>query len=442
MKDGHVAPTERIGLEELRSPIDLFFRTLADTNHSRAVSVILSGTGSDGSTGIKRIKEHGGVSLAQNPNEAEYADMPKNAIATGMVDHVLPVAQIPAKIIAYRDHRAVVQRPEPQASIGTADGLALRDIFHLVRTRTGHDFSNYKRGTMMRRIERRMGLKELPDLTAYAHYMREHVEEARALMKDLLISVTSFFRDPSSVEALERRILPRLFERKGHNRSVRVWVAGCATGEEAYTMAMLLCEAADNSPSAVQVQLFATDLDDDAIANAREGYYTDADVAEVSPERLRRFFVKEGDGYRVRRELREIILFAVHNIIKDPPFSHLDLVSCRNLLIYLDRDAQSRVLEVMHFALNPESYLFLGTSESIESATDLFAQVDKEHHIYQARSVPTRMRLPVLDPGLKQTIAPLADRHRDDPDDRSRDRRSYADLHQSLLEQFAPPAWS
>ena len=439
MKDGHVAPTERIGLEERRSPIDLFFRTLADTNDSRAVSVILSGTGSDGSTGIKRIKEHGGVSIAQDPNEAEYADMPKNAIATGMVDHVLPVAEIPAKIIAYKDHRAVVQRPEPQ-TVEPAEGQALRDVFHQVRTRTGHDFSNYKRGTMMRRIERRLGLKGLPDLTSYAQYMREHVEEARALMKDLLISVTSFFRDPASVEALERRILPRLFATKHENRTVRVWVAGCATGEEAYTMAMLLCEAADNSPTEVEVQLFATDLDDDAIAIAREGYYTDADVAEVSPERLRRFFVKEGDGYRVRRELREIILFAVHNIIKDPPFSHLDLVSCRNLLIYLDRDAQSRVLEVVHFALNPESYLFLGSSESIEGATDLFAQVDKEHHIYQARAVPTRMRLPVSESGFKATPAPLHDTPRPDRDDRIRDRRSYADLHQRLLEQFAPPS--
>ena len=440
MKDGHVAPTERIGLEERRSPIDLFFRTLADTNDSRAVSVILSGTGSDGSTGIKRIKEHGGVSFAQDPNEAEYSDMPKNAIATGMVDHVLPVSEIPAKIIAYKDHRAAVQRPEPETAIEPADGLALRDIFHQVRTRTGHDFSNYKRGTMMRRIERRMGLKGLPDLTAYAHFMREHVDEARALMKDLLISVTSFFRDPDSIEALERRILPRLLERKGNKRNVRVWIAGCATGEEAYTMAMMLCEAAENSPRAVQVQLFATDLDEDAIAIAREGYYTDADVAEVSPERLRRFFVRESDGYRVRRELREIILFAVHNIIKDPPFSHLDLVSCRNLLIYLDRDAQSRVLEVMHFALNSESYLFLGSSESIEGATDLFAQLDKEHHIYQARAVPTRMRLPVHDPGPKPTLSPFRDHARPDPEERIRERRSFADLHQSLLEQFAPPS--
>ena len=440
MKDGHVIPTDVIGLEERRSPIDLFFRTLADTSDSRAVSVILSGTGSDGSTGIKRIKENGGVAIAQNPREAEYADMPKNAIATGLVDHVLPVSEIPAKIIAYKNNVAAVQLPRTAKDIEPTDGQALRDIFTQLRTRTGHDFSNYKRGTILRRIERRMGLLESADLGAYARYMREHVDEASTLMKDLLISVTNFFRDPESIKALERHTLPKLFEGKDDKQSVRVWVAGCATGEEAYTMAILLSEAGEKTRPGVQVQLFATDLDADAISVAREGYYTESEVAEVSPVRLHRFFVKETNGYRVRRELREIILFAVHNLIKDPPFSHLDLVSCRNLLIYLNRTAQSRVLEVAHFALNPESYLFLGASESIEGATDLFAAVDKEHHIFQSRSVPTRMKLPMLELGSPPTVQPTFDRGRALPDAGTKERRSYADLHQSILEQFGPPS--
>lgn len=380
------------------------------------------------------------MSIAQDPREAEYTDMPKNAIATGMVDHVLPVAEIPAKIIAYRNHLAAVQLPRIPKDIEPTDGQALQKIFTQLRTRTGHDFSNYKRGTMLRRIERRMGLLELSDLSSYAEYMREHRDEAAALMKDLLISVTNFFRDPESARALQAHTMPRLFHGKSENESIRVWVAGCATGEEAYTMAILLSEAADNSPTVMPVQLFATDLDADAIAVAREGYYTEAEVADVSPERLHRFFARDNEGYRVRRELREMVLFAVHNIIKDPPFSHLDLVSCRNLLIYLNRSAQTRVLEVVHFALNPESYLFLGASESIEGASDLFATVDKDHHIYQTRSVPARMKLPSLEAGSKPTVPTLVDRGRGDADIHSTQRKSYADLHQNLLEQFGPPS--
>ena len=440
MKDGHVEPTAMIGLQERRSPIDLFFRTLADTKDSRAVSVILSGTGSDGSIGIKRIKENGGVAIAQDPAEAEYTDMPRNAIATGMVDHVLQVAEIPAKIIAYKNHRVAPPLSQRLNEIERTDGQALQDIFTHLKTRTGHDFSNYKRGTLLRRIERRMGLIGLLDLTAYAGYMRERSDEAPSLMKDLLISVTNFFRDPESVQTLEAHTIPKLFQRKSDKQSLRVWVAGCATGEEAYTIAILLCEAAGRARTNLQVQVFATDLDANAIAVARDGYYTEAGVADVSAERLSRFFVKGNKGYRVRRELREMVLFAVHNIIKDPPFSHLDLVSCRNLLIYLNRKAQTRVLEVVHYALDPESYLFLGGSESIEGATDLFATVDKDHHIYQTRSVPTRMKLPTPEAGLKSTLALVLDGGGPVADIGFTERRSYADLHQRLLEQFGPPS--
>jgi len=439
MSDGHLTLTNMIGLEDRRSPVDLFFRTLAETNDTRAVSVILSGTGANGSMGLKRVKEHGGVAFVQDPNEAQYSDMPRNAIATGLVDYVLPVSEIPSKILSYSQHRGTIQIAETQ-EIPATDEQALRNIFTHLRIRTGHDFSNYKRATMLRRIERRLGIKELSGLPQYAQYLKENREEAQALMKDLLISVTNFFRDQQSIEALEKKILPLVFDRKGEHDHVRVWIAGCATGEEAYSFAMLLAEATGSNIHAPHVQIFATDLDAEAIAVAREGYYTEAEVADLAPERLRRFFLKELDGYRVRRELRETVLFAVHNVIKDPPFSHLDLVSCRNLLIYLNRTAQNRVLEVMHFALNPSGFLFLGASESIEGTTDLFSTVDKDHHIYQSRPVPTRAVFQVSETAFRSpTIAPV-ERERTQQELRAMERLSYVDLHQRLLEQFAPPS--
>ncbi|HEY8226045.1 MAG TPA: CheR family methyltransferase [Pyrinomonadaceae bacterium] len=437
--DGHLTLSHMIGVEERRSPVDLFFRTLAETNDSRAVSVILSGTGANGSIGIKRVKEHGGVAFAQDPKEAQYPDMPLNAIATGMIDGVLPVADIPRKILSYNQHRGSVHLTEPQR-IQATDEEALREIFTQLRTRTGHDFSNYKRGTMLRRIERRMGIKELSRLPEYANHIRENRNEAQALLKDLLISVTNFFRDPQSIQALADRVLAPILANKGAEDPVRVWVAGCATGEEAYTIAMLLSEALPSGSNQPQIQLFATDLDAKAIAMAREGYYSEAELTDVSPERLRSFFIKEPIGYRVRQELREMILFAVHNVIKDPPFSHLDLISCRNLLIYLNRSAQTRMLELMHFALNPTGYLFLGGSESIEGSIELFSTVDKDHHIYQSRPVPTRVVFPVPEITFKPGFPPPIEKDRTAQESRALERIAYVDLHQRLLEEFAAPS--
>jgi two-component system CheB/CheR fusion protein len=439
MTDGHLQLTDMIGVEERRSPVDLFFRTLAETNDSRAVSVILSGTGANGSMGIKRIKEYGGVVFVQDPSEALYTDMPRNAIATGLVDHVLPVAQIPAKILSYNEYRGSIQSLDAPL-IPATDEQALRDIFTELRMRTGHDFSNYKRATILRRIERRLGIKEFSGLPEYAQHLRENRQEPQALMKDLLISVTNFFRDPKSVEALAERVMRPIFATKKTDEQVRVWVAGCATGEEAYSLAILLTETLETSQTQPQIQVFATDLDAESIAIAREGYYSEAEVADISPERLRRFFLKEHDGYRIRRELRETVLFAAHNILKDPPFSHLDLISCRNLLIYLNRTAQLRVLEVMHFALNPNAYLFLGASESIEGSIDLFSTVDKEHHIFQSRPVPTRAVFPVPDVAFRAPVMMPLEKERTQQEVRAMERLSYVDLHQKLLEQFAPPS--
>ena len=331
--------TER---EHRRSPVDVFFRALADAHGSRSVCVILSGTGPNGSAGLKRVKEYGGLVIAQSPDEAAYPDMPNNAIATARVDLVLRAAEMPARIAEYNPRQQQTDsHTEATADIGQEPD-ALRDVLTLLRVRTGHDFTNYKSGTLLRRLQRRLNVVGLSDLYEYARLIREQPSEAVLLMRDLLISVTHFFRDSDAFTVLERRVIPRLFEDKRLDDQIRIWVPGCATGEEAYSIGMLLAEHSDGMIDAPHVQVFATDLDEEAIAVAREGFYTQADIVDVPEKRLDRFFHKEGSGYRIRRELRELMLFAHHNVIRDPPFSHLDLISCRNLLIYLNRTAQER----------------------------------------------------------------------------------------------------
>lgn len=306
LEDGHLMVSAVMGFEERRAPVDIFFRTLAESRRERAACVVLSGTGPDGSMGLKRVKERGGIALAQEPGEAEYSDMPRNAIATGLVDYVLPIAELPARIIAYQQHhRETTAQPAAPDETEFFDEQSLRDILTLLRLRTRHDFANYKRATILRRIERRVNIHGLSGLAAYSRFMREQKDEARALLKDLLISVTNFFRDRAAFQALEQSVIPKLFEGKGPQDHVRVWVAGCATGEEAYSIAMLLAEHVSKLAEPPRAQVFASDIDEQAITAARDGCYTNADVAHVSPERLRRFFLKEEEGYRVRRELRE-----------------------------------------------------------------------------------------------------------------------------------------
>ena len=352
MSDGLLTVSDTLRREERRAPVDIFFRTLADTHGPRAVCIVLSGTGPNGSNGLKRVKEHGGFVIAQDPSECGHDDMPRNAIATGFVDNVLRVGEMPGRLLALARQLGPGSRETTQPSAEVAVE-PLPDILMLVRLRTGQDFSHYKPGTVLRRIDRRRHLHQLPDLTAYARFLREHQDEVQALQRELLISVTHFFRDADAFAALERNIIPGLFHGKVSQDQVRVWAAGCATGEEAYSVAMLLAEFAHRAADPPSTQVFATDLDEAAIAEARDGFYTEADVADVSPERIRRFFTREVGGYRVRRELRETVLFAHHNVLKDPPFSHLDLVCCRNLLIYLNRAAQERPIRTFHFALKP-----------------------------------------------------------------------------------------
>ena len=439
MVEGHLVLSPLQRLEERRAPVDMFFRTLAETHGRRAVSVVLSGTGADGSMGMKRIKECGGACFVQDPDEAEHGDMPRACIATALVDQVLEVAAIPGKIVAYQQSLREIRLPDCPDEPIESDEEGLREIFSHLRQRTGHDFSNYKRSTVLRRTERRLGVHGIRDIRGYAHFLRAHPAESQALLKDLLISVTNFFRDPAAFEKLEQLVIPKLFEGKSEDDHVRVWIPGCATGEEAYSVAMLLVERSAMGPGSPAIQLFATDVDEAAIATARDGAYTFNDAADVSPDRLERFFIKDGKNYRVRKELRDMVLFAHHNLIKDSPFSHLDLVSCRNLLIYLNRSAQQRVMDLLHFALNPGGYLFLGSSESVDGASDLFVSVDKEAHIFQSRPVGSRLALPVPDllgmPRVRygHLTSPI-------PEARGRERMSYADLHQRLLEEYAAPS--
>lgn len=328
-----------------RAAIDLFFRTLAETHRERAIGIVLSGAGSDGSVGLSRVKEMGGITFAQDPAEAEYDSMPRSAIATGMVDFVLTAAEMPQRLLdlwltAKEIHLPAVEDEERQEDLMNESAeRALREIMIILRTRTAHDFRHYKRATVLRRIERRLQVNGITDLQAYRDYLHLHPDETQALLQDMLISVTNFFRDKEAFDVLEREVLPRLFEGRSEQDRIRVWSVGCATGEEAYSLAMLLQERSLKSSEGISFQVFATDIDERAISFARAGLYPDSILADVTAGRVRQFFSKDAAHYRIKKELREHMLFAHHNVLSDPPFSRLDLICCRNLLIYLDREA-------------------------------------------------------------------------------------------------------
>ncbi|WP_368564263.1 CheR family methyltransferase [Pseudoxanthomonas sp. UTMC 1351] len=424
--------------------IDKFLRTLAETHRDRSIGVILSGTGSDGSVGVSKLKEQGGVTIVQLPEDAEYDDMPRSAIATGNVDFVLPAVEIPQKLVQLSLNALEIRLPiagedaEPTItkviSSGREDEDAVRDILRILSERTGHDFHHYKKATILRRIERRLQVNLLRDVQAYRSFLEASDSETEALLSDLLISVTNFFRDREAFETLEREIVPTLFAARSSTEPVRVWAAGCATGEEAYSLAMLLCDEADRMAEPPPLQVFATDIDERAIARARTGLYPASVVTDVPPSRLREYFSKEQQQYRVKKSLRDKVLFAMHNVLRDPPFSRMDLISCRNLLIYLDRDIQGRLLQMFHFALRPGGYLFLGHSESAETATRYFDVVDKKNRIFRARSQSrASVQVPTL-PLRPSVVSPPA------PPPRRRKGFSFADIHQRVLELYAPPS--
>nr|WP_315186766.1 chemotaxis protein CheB [uncultured Albidiferax sp.] len=369
-----------------RLPIDYLFRSLAQDQRERAIGIVLSGTGSDGTLGVRAIKGEGGMVMVQNPGSAEFDGMPRSTLATGLVDFELPPAEMPAQLMAYVAHAFGRPPNVGLASVPLSEN-ALKKIFILLRTHTGHDFSLYKPNTIYRRIERRMAVHQVDTLDSYVKYLQHTPTEVDALFHDLLIGVTNFFRDPEAFAVLEEQVIPKLFASKPPGSVVRAWSAGCSTGEEAYSLAILLQERLDTLKQNFKVQVFATDLDSRAIATARAGLYPASIAADISPERLARFFTAEPDGsaYRVHKGIRDMLVFSEHDLVKDPPFSKLDLISCRNLLIYMGGELQRKVMALFHYALLPGGILFLGSSETVGELADLFAVVDRKTKAYQRK---------------------------------------------------------
>ncbi|WP_420798841.1 chemotaxis protein CheB [Geothrix limicola] len=366
-----------------RLPIDFFFRSLAQDQHDLAIGIVLSGTGSDGTLGLRAIKAEGGMAMVQSPDSAEYDGMPTSAIATGLVDYELAPAKMPAQLMAYVAH-AFSKPPLSKIAPTPKSENALKKLFILLRAQTGHDFSSYKPSTIHRRIERRMAVHQIETLEEYVQFMQHTPSEAESLFRDLLIGVTHFFRDKEAFKALEEVAIPRLFDGKPAGSVIRVWTPGCSTGEEAYSIAILLQERMEALRQSYILQVFATDLDSQAIATARLGIYPASIAAGLSPERLARFFTPESDesAYRIHKSIRDLLIFSEQDVIKDPPFSKIDLISCRNLLIYLGADLQRKLIPLFHYALNPEGILFLGTSESVGDFGDLFSALDRKSKLY------------------------------------------------------------
>ncbi|MDO8311107.1 MAG: chemotaxis protein CheB, partial [Sideroxyarcus sp.] len=364
-----------------RLVIDAFMRSLAEDQGEKAIGIILSGTGTDGTLGLRAIQGAGGITLVQEPATAKYDGMPVSAIQAGYATYTLPVEKMAEQLLS-NTRTPSTQQTKPQLSADTTSSMS--QIMMLLRSASGNDFSLYKKSTIGRRIERRMSQHHIEDIQTYARYLKEHPPEVQMLFKELLINVTSFFRDAEAFTALKQNILPMLFEGKQEDYVFRVWVAGCASGEEAYSIAILLREFMEETQHEFKTQIYSTDLDEDVIAVARAAIYPPNIAQDVSPERLRRFFDKHDAGYRVKKEIRDMVVFAIQNVIKDPPFTKLDLLSCRNLMIYLEPELQNRLIPIFNFALKPGGVLFLSPSESIGNHTELFEPLNRKWKFYRA----------------------------------------------------------
>jgi two-component system, chemotaxis family, CheB/CheR fusion protein len=373
--------------------IDGFFRSLAERRKSQAIGVVLSGTGTDGTLGLAAIKAEGGIAFAQDQESAKYPDMPRSASAQfGSADFVLPPAQIARELARVAGH-PYVRSAQPEEEGEPTSESQFAGIFQWVKRSTGVDFSQYKPSTLRRRILRRMVLNKMETVGAYLKRLENDTSEVDALYRDLLISVTSFFRDTDTFEYLKSDVIPHILKHRRGDLPIRVWVPGCATGEEAYSIAILLLECLQSNGSSPPVQIFASDISKQAIQMARDGRYAENISADVSPERLRKFFVKINDGYQVGKQVRDLCIFAVQDVTKDPPFSRMDLVTCRNLLIYLGVPLQRKVLAAFHYALNPDGYLVLGSSETVEAGSQSFRQIDKKHKVYSRLRTSARPHL-------------------------------------------------
>jgi two-component system CheB/CheR fusion protein len=439
LRDGKLNLSQPEMARGLRLPIDFFFRSLAAELHERAICIILSGTGTDGTLGLRAIKGEGGMAMVQAPPSSRYDGMPQNAIATGMVDYTLAPEDMPQQLLQYvRQEFTGDQRKAEPRRVKSTDTDSLHQVFMALRNQTGHDFSRYKTNTIMRRIERRMTVNQIERASDYVRFLRQNSQEVETLFREMLIGVTSFFRDHEAFSALRQKVIPRLMEQHKPGQTIRVWVPGCSTGEEAYSIAILLHEQMDAWDKAYKIRIFATDIDSRAIDKARAGIYPNSIAADVSPERLQRFFSKEGNTYQVNKQIRDIVVFAVQSVIKDPPFSSLDLISCRNLLIYLSTELQKKVIPLFHYALKPGGFLFLGTSETLGESAHLFATIDRKWAMFQRSTEATPAKAPPDFPTNtsrtgypEQQPAPTTSKS-DKPDLRTL-------TEQALLKTYAPP---
>lgn len=388
----------------LNLPIDIFFRSLAEDAGEQAVGIILSGTGSDGTRGVRAIKEFGGLVIVQDDEDAKFDGMPRSAISTGLIDFVLPAAQIPAELQNFVTGHAMLAATDGTTS--RPDTSSLTKIYMLVKRRTGVDLSYYKESTITRRIERRMGINQIGDAKSYIEFLEESASEVSTLFKEILIGVTKFFRDPDAFERLENDVIPAIFKNKQPNEPIRVWVAGCSTGEEAYSIAILLAEFAEKNYRRNDIKIFATDIDKDAIEFASHGLYPESIAADATAERLSKYFIKKGERYQISPAIREMVIFAYHNIFKDPPFRRIDMISCRNLLIYLQSVLQKKILTNFHFSLNTTGFMFLGSSETIGDLSKYFRTVDTKWKIfaYKGEYKPQDLRITPNDTDWRERI--------------------------------------
>ena len=421
----------------LRLPIDFFLRSLAEDQREYSIGVILSGMGSDGTLGLRAIKEKAGLVLVQEPGSAKFDSMPKSAINAGLADIIATAQELPGKIIEFV-RRTLPTNGAAEEQESAAQKSALDKIFILLRSRTGHDFSLYKKSTIYRRVERRMGLHQLERIANYVRYLRENPQELDLLFKELLIGVTSFFRDPAAWSCMQEQALPALLAACPKGKMMRAWVAGCSTGEEAYSLAIAFKEALGRveAQARITLQIFATDLDADAIGKARQGYYPSNIAADVSAERLARYFVKEGDGYCVGKEIREMVVFASQNVIMDPPFAKLEILTCRNLLIYLGPELQKKLLPLFHYCLNPGGILFLGSAETIGGYTDLYPPLEAKLRLYLRSDSPAR----AAEVGFPSRLFPVETAVEEAPRVLSTAVNFQAMADQLLLQQFSPAA--
>lgn len=435
ISNGRLYLSEQTEPRGVHLPIDHFFRSLAESESDKAICIILSGTGTDGTLGLKAIKGAGGMAMAQDEAQARYNNMPRSAIDTGLVDYILPVEKMAGELLKYVKHPYIggIEKEAPAA--GKFENY-LQKIYILIRSATGHDFSQYKVNTIRRRIERRMAVHQIDKISGYVAYLQKNPAEIKMLFKDLLITVTNFFRDPKAFKLLNDKVILPMVKAKPGEMPIRVWVPGCATGEEAYSIAILFSEAMKNFKKHLNVQIFATDIDEDAIEYARQGIYPDSIAADVPTDRLKTYFIKEENAYKIRKQIREMVVFASQNLVKDAPFSKLDMVSCRNVLIYMNALLQKKILPLFHYTLNPDGFMFLGTSETIGEFADLFSPVDAKWKIFKRKKAPASL-------GLERTALPLNGSTANTAKEAKKFEPTSINIRQmaerTILQEYAPP---